>query len=140
MRYYIDSLERIQTASNLAYRLSQPQQIVETASNVSNSIFGYIKHPTLDLYAAQVDELTKVPIHQLIKDSIAQGNGISAYFDSFYLTSIEAQAKKDLILNSTDGKGNAVGEVDLLDILPSEWTETPFMQLQIEGWFIESWF
>ena len=115
-------------ASNLAYRLSRPQQLAETANDISQYVFGHIKHPENEQYAAAVDENLTIPIHQFIKDSVASGNGVSVYFDNFYSTAEEATAKKELVVNST-------GQIKVIDILPNEWSSTPHFLLEAEGWF-----
>lgn len=127
MKYFIEDLNRIQTASNLAHRLSRPKQVAETATDVTQYSFGYMKHPTLEQYAAMIDESLEIPIHQFIKDSLNAGNGVSVYFNSFYETEEEAGIKKDLIVNSS--------RVKIIDIVPDEWVETSYETLEANGWF-----
>lgn len=136
MKYYKDTAERIQTASNLAQRLSRPQGVPETATDVTKYAFGWINHPTNGEYAAVVDENQNVPIHPYIKDQLNDANStVSGHFDNFYATQTEADAKKDLVLNSKGGQGNAVGQLNILDILPDEWVEVDKATLESEGWF-----
>lgn len=128
MKYYKEALAQIQTASNLAYRLSRPTQVPETASDQTQFSFGWQKHPVNEEYIAKIPEDLTLPIHQFIKDSVAAGNGVSVYFDNFYPTQAEADAKKALIIAATE-------PVNVIDILPSTWIETDHATLDSEGWF-----
>lgn len=127
MKYYKETLENIQTASNLAYRLSRPQQVPETVTDQTQYSFGWITHPDGNEWAATIPEDLDLPIHQFIKDSVANGNEVSALFDSFYATQEEADTKKQLVVDSA--------RVSVLDIIPDSWVETSKADLEANGWF-----
>ncbi len=150
MKYYIDNLKRIQTASNLAYRISRPQGAQETETDTTSQAFGYIKHPTEDLYAATVDENMTLPIHEFIRTALNTENdtSVSPYFDGFFNSQEEADAKKALITEAelvevTDEEGNVStvshlrARLNIVDILPDEWVETSYADLESSGWFVD---
>lgn len=130
LRYYKQPLPTIQMASNLAWRLARPTQVPETADDVTKNCFGWITHPELDEYAAEIPDNFLLPIHQFIKDSVASGNGVSVYFDQFYPTPEEAAEKKAIVVNSTE-------PLPVIDIIPDDWVEIPYSQLEAEGWFVD---
>lgn len=126
MKYYIQSLENIQQASHLAYKLSRPTALEETATDVTQYCFSWIKHPSLDIYAACVPEDLDIPINPWIKNDIVNGNVVIGYLNSTYLPT-EVDDIKNMILNSD--------RVLMLDLIPLSWVETSQDQLTLEGWF-----
>ena len=134
-KYFLSTKERIEFGSNLAFRLSRPQQIPDTQNDVTQYLFSWITHPTTSEWCAVIDTNAKIPVHQFIRDSIANDNGVSSFFDQFYLTAEEAQAKKNTVVNSFDSEGGLVLNINILDILPSDWTETTYSNLENDGWF-----
>ena len=104
---------------------------------ITQYLFSWITHPTTNECCAVIDTNIKIPIHQFIRDSVANGNGVSHFFDNFYLTVGEAQAKKNTVVNSFDSEGGLVLNISILDILPSDWTETTYSNLENDGWFTE---
>ena len=67
-------------------------------------------------------------IHDFIIESLSAGNGVSVYFDQFYDTPEESAEKKDLVINSG-------GSIMTSAIIPSNWVDTPYAELEGEGWF-----
>ena len=138
-RYFLDSLVKIQNASNLACRLSRPKQVAETKDDLTKYAFGWTKHPDQELYVAQILKTHIIPIHPFIRESVRNNNGVSIFFDQFYDTPQEAQAKKDLIVSGTDNEGNLLTHITILDIIPDSWlgNEKTYAELEADGWFLE---
>lgn len=135
MRYYISTLERVKFASNLAHRLSRPKQIPETQNDITEYVFSW--HTKNNEACAIVDPKKTLCIHQFIRDSVKNGNGVSHFFDKFYLTPQEAEEKKQIIVNSRDKDGGLIVSIPILSILPSDWQEVTKKYLQQNGWFLE---
>ena len=129
-KFYRHPLTVIEMASNLAWRLTRPTQVPETADDITQYFFGWLKRPGYEEYVAVIDSDSQLRIHDFIKDSVASGNGVSVYFDQFYSTPEEAAEKKALVVNSD-------GSVAIIDIIPDDWVEIPYPQLEEEGWFVD---
>ena len=138
-RYFLDSFGKIEIASNLAFRLSRPKQVPETKDDITKYAFGWRKHPDTELYVAEILKTDTVPLHQFIRDSVESGNGVSVFFDQFYSSAEEAQAKKDLIVSGTDEEGHLLTQIKILDIIPDYWfsNEKTYTELEADGWFPE---
>ncbi len=135
IKYFICHGNRIIQGSNLAYRLSRPKQIEETKTDVTKYMFAWMTHPDNGDCCSRVDINQTIPIHQFIRDSIANNNGVSPYFDQFYLTAEEAIEKKNLVVNNFDEEGGLVVNIKVIDIIPSDWEEVSLEYLKENGWF-----
>ena len=138
-RYFLDSLVKIKTASNLACRLARPEQVPETKDDLTKYAFGWRKHPNQELYLAQISKTHIIPIHSFIRESVRNNNGVSIFFDQFYDTPEEAQSKKDLIVFGTNDEGGLLTQIKILDIIPDSWlkNEKTYAELEADGWFPE---
>jgi len=133
MIYYKATLSEIQEVSNFIQKLSRPV-LPETEHDVTRYAFGWQKHPETEDYVAVVDEEQSVPIHAYVKECINNEDvNMATELSSVYDTDVTT--KKDLILNSTGGGGNAVGKLNVIDLLPDSWTSTDKATLESEGWF-----
>jgi hypothetical protein len=134
-KYFICNKDRVIQGSNLAHRLSRPKQVDECEHDVTKYTFGWIIHPESGNCCAKIDVNATIPIHQFIRDSVANNNGVSPYFDQFYLTLEEATEKKNLVVNSFDEEGGLVVNIKVTDIIPSDWEEVNLEYLENNGWF-----
>jgi len=133
MTYYKASLEELLEVSNFIQKLSRPV-LPETENDVTRYAFGWQKHPDRDEYVSVVDEEQSVPIHAYVKECINNEDvNMATELSSVYDTDVTT--KKNLILNSTGGGGNAVGKVNVINLLPDSWTSTDKATLESEGWF-----
>ena len=135
IKYFVCDNNRIIQGSNLAYRLSRPKQIEETKTDTTKYMFAWMTHPDSGHCCARVDVNQTIPIHQFIRDSIANNNGVSPYFDQFYLTPEETTEKKNLVVNNFDEEGGLVVNIKVIDIIPSDWEEVSLEYLKENGWF-----
>ena len=138
IKYFVCDNNRIIQGSNLAYRLSRPKQIEETKGDVTKYMFAWMTHSNDGHCCARVDVNQTIPVHQFIRDSIANNNGVSIYFDQFYSTPEEATEKKNLIVYNFDKEGGLVTNIRVIDIIPSDWEEVSLEHLKEHEWFDDS--
>lgn len=127
-KFYRHPLTVIEMASNLAWRLTRPSQLPETAGDITQYSFGWLQRPGYEEYVAVIDTDVILRIHDFIIESLSAGNGVSVYFDQFYPTPEESAEKKDLVINSG-------GSIMTSAIIPNNWVDTPYAELEEEGWF-----
>lgn len=137
-KYLITTQDRAKLASRLAHGLSRPSGLPETQSDITEYQFNWLaKSDDLNLACAVIDVEDTVFVHQYIRDSINSGNGISSYFNAFYLTVEEASEKKQVIVNSHDNEGGLIVNIPILSILPNDWQNVTEEYLQQDGWFTQ---
>jgi hypothetical protein len=135
-RYYITTKDRARLASRLAHGLSRPAGVPETETDITEYQFQWLTKPDdPNLACAVVSVEDNVFVHQYIRDSINNNNGITSYFNDFYLTVQEANEKKQIVANSYDNDGGLIVNIPILSILPNDWQEVTEPYLRDNGWF-----
>ena len=135
-KYYITTKDRARLASRLAHGLSRPVGVLETQNDVTEYQFQWLTKPDdLNLACAVVNVKDTVFVHQFIRNSIHANNGITSYFNNFYLTPLEADEKKQIIINSRDADGGLIANIPIVSILPNDWQEVTKAFLVKNDWF-----
>ena len=139
IKYFITTQDRARLASRLAHGLSRPSRVLETQDDVTEYQFQWLTKPDdSNLACAVVNVEDTVFVHQFIRDSIYNNNGVTSYFNGFYLTVEEANEKKQIIANSYDNDGGLIVNIPILSILPSDWQEVTEDYLNDNGWFFQA--
>lgn len=135
-RYYITTVDRAKLGSRLAHELSRPAGVLETQTDVTQYQFQWLTKPDdPNLACAVINDKQTIFVHDFIRDSIKNGNGISAYFNLFYSTPLEADEKKQIIINSRDAEGGLIVNIPIVSILPDDWQEVTKDFLANNDWF-----
>ena len=124
--------------SRLTHGLSRPAGVQETQSDFTEYQFQWLtKSDDLNLACVIIDDAKTILVHDFIRDSINNGNGITSYFNDFYLTVEEANEKKQIVVNSYDNDGRLIVNIPIISILPNDWQEVTEPYLRDNGWFSE---
>ena len=135
-KYYITTKDAAKLASRLAHGLSRPAGVVETQTDVTEYQFQWLTKPDdPNLACAVIDDEQTIFVHDFIRNSIKNNNGISTYFNDFYSTPLEADEKKQIIINSRDAEGGLIVNIPIVSILPNDWQEVTEDFLDNNDWF-----
>ena len=136
IKYFITTQDRARLASRLAHGLSRPAGVLETQDDVTEYQFQWLTKPDdPNLACAMINDNETIFVHNFIRDSIKNNNGISPYFNDFYLTPLEADKKKQIIVNSCDADGALIVDIPVVSILPNDWQEVTKAFLVKNHWF-----
>ena len=136
IKYFITTQDRARLASRLAHGLSRPAGVLETQDDVTEYQFQWLTKPDdPNLACAMINDNETIFVHNFIRDSIKNNNGISPYFNDFYLTPLEADKKKQIIVNSCDADGALIVDILVVSILPNDWQEVTKAFLVKNHWF-----
>lgn len=135
-RYYITTKERAILASRLTHGLSRPAGVLETQTDVTEYQFQWLTKPDdSNLACAVINDEQTIFVHDFIRNSIKDNNGISTYLSVFYSTLLEADEKKQIIINSRNAEGGLIVNIPIVSILPNDWQEVTKDFLDNNNWF-----
>ena len=138
-KYFITTQDRARLASRLAHGLSRPAGVPETQSDFTEYQFQWLTKPDHpNLACAVINDEQTIFVHDFIRDSIKNNNGISTYFNDFYSTVLEAYGKKQIVVNSRDAEGALIVNIPVVSIFPNDWQEVTEDYLRDNGWFLEA--